>query len=516
MMEQVERLKRIAELLYDGREHVAGGKGEVREAERIRGIIEEELGVEAELLSTPVSSWRLKSVSVEPKPAFTAVAPYVESWDVEAPVHHIEGDPSDYRAWRRFPEGRIAVAIPPGNPDDLKYAALHAWEAGAVGLIVGSPVERKIVSTGAWGYSYTSGAPTPIPVVVVDVDSARRIAWEGRARLSVEAETVDSTGYTIRARIGGRGLVAVGSHYDRWYGGFQDNMLGIAQSILAAEALSSRGYGVELLSFTAEEHGAPGYAGWYWAWGSRWYTRQLVEAGLTGEYLVYINYDIAGSRPLVVSGSPQYAGRVHEHLGTLGVPALKRMVECPECDSMSFASAGIPTISIHSLWNEKVRGFYHTPMDTPENADYQAAAAAVEASVRAVAEGPRWRDLEDLLGNLLGEGPLLARNIYYTLVAEAHRRGWSQIYRWMRQRFLKPLLIGDYRYDMGEDLEAYYFPEVYAIRRVREKNPHTVIIPGEERILYQPKPPGGFKEQVHYTLLDLWSRFREELECLEK
>lgn len=516
MQEYVMELKRLTEELYTGEEHVAGNMNEAREAERIRGIIESYLNADTTLVPTPMISWRLKAVEVWPKPNFVTVAPYVESSDVEAPTHHIDGDPSDYRAWKSFPEGRIAVTIPPGNPDDLKYVALHAWESGAKGVIVGSRVPRKIVSTGSWGYSYVAGAPTPIPIVVVDVESAKKISWEGKARIHVEARTVPTTGYTVRSRIHGDKLVAVGAHYDRWYCGFQDDILGIAQSILAAKLLSEAGYGVDLLVFTAEEHGAPGYAGWYWAWGSRWYVNQLKHAELTDEYTAYLNFDVAGNEPVIVSGSPQYTKQTIQRLKGYGVNVRERGVECPECDSLNFAMAGIPTISIHSLWNERIREFYHTPSDTPEQADLRVATATVLAMVESIKNGPNWNHLVEKLEEVLGDGPVLARNILYILVAEAEKRGWEPVYRWMAQRFLKPVLIGDYRYDYGQDFEAHYFPEIYAAKRVEQNHPYAVIIPGEEKLLYQPRPNSNFMEQVFYTLLDLWARFRDELKWLKK
>ncbi len=509
-------LRKLLEELYNGEEHIAGSSSEYREADRIGGILESHLGGNVEVLDVPMISWSLKAVEVEPRPGYVVVAPYVESSDVEARVYHVERDPSDYKAWRTFPQGKIAVTIPPGNPDDLKYVALQAWEAGAEAVIVGSDRPRKIVSTGSWGYSYTAGAPTPIPVVVVDVASARRIAWEGKARIYVESVVREARGANIRLRLPGNEAVAVGAHYDRWYGGFQDDILGIAQAAVTAELLNRKGYMVDLLVFTAEEHGAPGYAGWYWAWGSRWYARQLQASGLAGEYAAYINYDVAGNRPLAVSGAPQYTHRVLEGLEKAGVSAFERRFECPECDSMSLAQAGIPTVSIHSLWNERVREVYHTPYDTPENADLGAAAAAVKAVVESVVEGPVYSRLEASLEAILGEGPLIARNIHHTLVAMARVHGWDRVYRWMASRFLKPVLIGDYRYDYGQDFEAVYFPEVYSIKRMREAMPHSVIIPGEERLLYQLKPPGRLEDQVLYTLLDLWGRFREELEWLER
>ncbi len=503
----------LANRIYNGREHVAGHR-DWREADRIRGILEDYLGEDLELVETPLVSWRLKGVEVSPKPSFVSVAPYVLDADVEARTFMVEGDPSDYRSWRGVPEGSIAVVIPPVNPDDLKYAVLHAWESGARGVIVGSRVPRKIVATGSWGYSYTAGAPTPIPVVVVDEESAKRALWEGRARIQVSAVLREEKGAAIRAVSGGPGRVAFTSHYDRWYTGFQDNILGIAQAAVAYKRLREK-RGVELLVFTGEEHGAPGPAGWYWAWGSRWLARQYREAGLEVALELVVNFDVAGTQPLVVSGAPQYTRGLIGSLRALGVEAGERCCDCPECDGFSFHRVGVPSVSIHTLWNDKVRRIYHTPMDTPENADPLAAGAAVEAAVRAALEGPSWAGLEERLEEILSPGPLPARLLLHTVLGEARKRGWPLLYKWLSSSHLRPVLYGDYRYDTGGDIEAVFFPEAAgAVKLLKGAGIHAVIEPGEERLVYQAMPGSRVEEQARETLYELLSRVRWELSCL--
>ena len=503
----------LASRIYDGREHVAG-RGDWREAERIRGILEDYLGESLDLVETPLVSWRLRGVDVWPTPSFVAVAPYVLDADVEARTFMVEGDPSDYRSWRGVPEGSIAVVIPPGNPDDLKYAVLHAWESGAHGVIVGSKVPRKIVATGSWGYSYTAGAPTPIPVVVVDEEAAKRAVWEGRARIHVSATLREEKGATIRAVSGGPGRVALTSHYDRWYTGFQDDILGIAQAAVAYKTLGES-RSVELLVFTGEEHGAPGPAGWYWAWGSRWLARQYRESGLAGSLELVVNFDVAGTQPLVVSGAPQYTRGLLESLKALGVEAVERCCDCPECDGFSFHRAGVPSVSIHTLWNDKVRAIYHTPMDTPEKGDPLAAGAAVEAAVRTASGGPSWASLEERLVEILYPGPLPARLLLHTVLGEARRRGWPLLYKWLSSNHLRPVLYGDYRYDTGGDIEAVFFPEAAgAVKLQAGAEIHAVIEPGAERLIYQAMPGSRIGEQARETLYGLLSRVRWELSCL--
>ncbi len=504
----------LATELYNGREHIAGSRGEYREAERIRGVLESYLNENVELVKTPVTSWRLRDLDVYPKPVFASIAPYVPSGDVEARTYMVEGDPSNYRVWRSLPEGSIAVVIPPGNPDDLKYVALHAWEMGALGVIVGSRVPRKIVTTGSWGYSYVAGAPLPIPIVIVDLDTAKKAVWEGRARILVGSSIVESKGYTLRVQSGGPPRIVFTSHYDRWYSGFQDNILGIAQATVSYKRIRSL-TGSGIIVFTAEEHGAPGVPGWYWSWGSRWLSRQYLESGLEDSIKLMVNYDVAGSGRILVSGAPQYAGIIVGGLESLGVSVGERCCECPECDSMSFHRIGVPSISVHTLWNETIRSIYHTPLDTPERADPRVAGLTVEAVTRSVLRDPRWGLLEEKLIEVLGNGPLLARRILEMIVRVGRSKGWERLYRWLSRNHLKPVLYGDYRYDYGEDIEAVYFPEVASMKVLEKSNqPHTIMIPGEERILYQLKPNGRVEEQFRMRILELYSRVMEDLKCL--
>ncbi|MEB3859974.1 MAG: M28 family peptidase, partial [Desulfurococcales archaeon] len=452
-----EALRSLVSRLYTGEQHIAGDRGERGEAERIAGVLEEALGSTVDLVETPTLSWRPGPVEVHPEPPFSAALPYTLDSDVEARAYPVQGDASHPVAWRRFPEGRIAVASEPPDPDDIEAVALLASESGASALLVESPLPRIIVTKGAWGYSHSSGAPTPIPVIVVPRGYYSMLGPGREVSVKTSASLEESVSYTLSLDIGGREpQVVVGAHFDRWFTGFQDDILGVAQAAVAASILSDLGYSVRLLVFSSEEHGAPGPAGWYWAWGSRFYAGQLVSSGLNCSFRVYVNFDVAGSGKLLISGSPQY----------VGLSGFKeRCCECPECDSFQLASAGVPTISIHSLWTEEIKELYHTPRDTPEAHDPGQAVAAVMESVRLVREGPRWEAFSARLASWLGRGPLLARRAYYVLEALSRRVGWETLYCEAARRFLKAVHYGSYRLE-DSHLEAQWFPEVVAYKRL--------------------------------------------------
>jgi len=468
---------RLWRMLGGGSGHCVAGGGCW---ETVRGFIEEVAGVTVETVEVPVESWR-SSATLEPGAEWSVAPPMQAGVSVEGRVALLRGDPSEPASWRGGVfEGRVVVARFPESPDDLKAAALLAADSGAAALLLESRVPRVIVGSGFWGYSFHAGSPMPLPVVVVPEGYSRVAAGAGSVAVSVEGGVSEGRDYVLLAFDGEPGPI-YGAHHDSWFHGFSDNVLGVAQAVAAFREAASRGRGAGLAVFPAEEHGAPGAASWYWAWGSRYYARLLEASEQSG--VVYVNFDVAGAGGcLAVSGSPQLVD------AALSLGVRLRPWECPECDSMSLASIGVPTVSLHSLWCEGVRRVYHTPLDTPDAVPPEAASLAVEAGLRASLGGARWASFRRMLESVLGGGPLLARQLLYQALSAASRAGWPALYRELARRFLKPVHIGSYRYDSG-DLEALWFPSVEAYRRILRgleegRPPLEVWVSGEERLLY--------------------------------
>jgi Iap family predicted aminopeptidase len=488
---------------------VAGTRSEKEMADKVSGLIEEALGARPRRIPVPVASWRLRGAGVEPHAGWLRVQPYSETVDVEGRAEYVPRDPSEPGHWRSYTGSPIAVAEEPPNPDEVKAAALLAWEHGARALVLACRKPRTIVATGVWGYPYWAGSPPPIPILCIDVNSAVRILREGRARVWVDARTVEAQGVTIEADLGGAGpLVVVGAHHDKWEGGFLDDALGVAQAVATARELSRRGVRVRVVSFTAEEQGAPGYAGWYWAWGSRLYFRELDRARLSDEVAVYLNFDLAAG-DLVVSGAPQFTGLLK------GGGFRVRCCECPECDSLQAAVwAGIPTLSMHSLWSDAVRAIYHTPEDAPGNVDWSTAWRAVELAVSAAtASQPSWGSLQAFYRETLGRGPLRARRILYLIEATASRVGWDPVYRKLARVALRAVNWGSYRYSSG-DLEAAWFPEAECLSRIRSGEEFDeAVVAGEERVVCA-GGRRGVEFQAQWILAELEGRVEEALQSL--
>lgn len=494
--ENVERLKALAAELYDRESLLAGSRRERERAERVRGLAEEVVGP-SRLIAVPLLSWELRGAELEPRPASLAVAPYVESASLEAPWVRAEE-----RAAR---EGKIVVAKEPEDPDDVKYLAIEAVRDGAAGLIVESRSSpRAVVTNGHWGFSYDAGFPTPIPVVLVEEGYSSRAG--GRISINIEARVRESHGYIVEAGTLGKtdALTMVGAHHDKWFTGFSDDTVGIAQAMVTAGLLAERGLPARFVSFTAEEHGAPGFASWYWAWGSRLYAAGLSELG-TQEGTVYVNFDMASLDELAFSGSPQYS-----------VPLRERCCECPECDSFSFASEGFQTLSFHSFWEERTRRIYHTPMDLPGESSMETAAKAVELAVRSVTAGPRWSALEGFFRSVLGRAPLEGRAALYSIGSLARRAGWESLYPKLARSFLKAVHFSSPSSE-SHALEALWFPELTAYLKLREVlgrggAPREVWVAGEERLLYAARR--GDEASLEHQLRANLRRLREGVESL--
>ncbi|MCS7106812.1 MAG: M28 family peptidase [Acidilobaceae archaeon] len=491
-----KELEALATTLHDSESVVAGSQREREIVEKVRGLAEEALG-SSRLSSVPLLAWELRGAEMFPKPKSLAIAPYVERASLEAPWVRMEE-----RASR---EGKIVVAREPEDPDDIKYLALEAARDGAVGLIVESPSSpRAIVTTGHWGFSYYVGSPPPIPIVVVEEGYSSRAG--NRISMNIETRTKESRGYIVEAGTLDKAdaLVLVGAHHDKWYSGFNDNTIGLAQAIITAKHLMEKGVASRFVSFTAEEYGAPGYASWYWAWGSRVYAEGLAELEAY-QGTVYVNYDMAAVGELTFSGSPHYS-----------IGSRERCCECPECDSFSFASQGFQTLSLHGLWGEEVKRIYHTPMDLPETSNMESAAEAVELTIRSISTGPRWGIWENFIASVLGKAPLEARVILSSIDSIAKRTGWEHLYPLLARSFLKAVHFGSY-FEESRRLEALWFPEIVAYVRLRAelergRAPSEVWVAGEERLLYA--IGRGNKVSLDHQLKVSLRRLREEVESI--
>ncbi|MCC6061121.1 MAG: hypothetical protein LM578_06305, partial [Desulfurococcaceae archaeon] len=70
-----EDVVRLSKELYNGVEVVAGSFDEIREVERLKGVIESYVEGRVRVVDVPLLSWRLKGLTLDPNPEVLAVAP---------------------------------------------------------------------------------------------------------------------------------------------------------------------------------------------------------------------------------------------------------------------------------------------------------------------------------------------------------------------------------------------------------------------------------------------------------
>jgi len=458
-----------------------GGAG--GDPERVRGAVESLLRASLTVLTVPVEDWRPRTVLLEPGPGGVEAPVYSGSGEVEAPVVRVTGDPYNPRSWR--PGAGIAhVRLEGWDPFQAKRLALHAWEAGYEALIIEAPT-RPAPAPGLWGYSYHAGQEAPIPVVWAPLGRAP----EGRARLLVEARVEPRRGVNLAWGWGENPVLVAAP----WKGA------GWARSVAAAVAatrlLIDSGVDVALALFDAGRHGAPGPAGWHWAWGSRWHAQQLARSGALEGVRAYLSFDLAGGGPLTVSGAPQYEAGATGLLVDAGVPVGYGGWECVFCDGYSLASAGVPGVSLHR-WDPW----------SPGGGD-EGVPEGVAALVGAVLGGADYGVLYDRLEEALSAN-LYARMILETIVRAAAREGWDRVYRVLGARWLRPYYLGDYRLDPPGRPGVCMFPESCVLGMGVEGR-RAVWVPGEERLLYV--PGGRLGVQAASLMGELLWRVREEL-----
>lgn len=383
----------LAERLSSMGEVVSGTAREEGLVEELRGLFEG-AGLEVSIHKVECLSWEERSSRIEVEGGLTATCtamPYTVSSTSHGRLVYVGQWPSGGL------EGCVAlVDMVPEDLDLAKEQCLEAARRGAVACIFIDPYlddgSRRIVVTGAEGYSFGPGSPPPIPCVSVSRRAGaelRRLAGRG-ARVEVEASiSHGSRALIVEGVLEGsvEEEVLVTAHHDHWLAGFTDNCLGVAFLVEAARRLPRNlRRRVRLVSFGAEEQGAPGFSPWYWIHGSRSYVRlrgdsiDLIEAVL--------NVDVLARPPLTIASSDaKLRALLSRAAEALSLPYNVEL-DNPYCDSYSFTMAGLPSATLHTF--DQCTPFYHSDRDLRGQVDagfVGGALKALEASIVALARG---------------------------------------------------------------------------------------------------------------------------------
>ncbi|RLE94309.1 MAG: hypothetical protein DRN04_03965 [Thermoprotei archaeon] len=384
----LNKIKSILKGLLSFGEIIAGSSEEKRVVDFIKNRLEKYVS-EINIQEVPVMNWREKYSIVEGKniKIKSIALPYSLSFDEESTLIHITHIRD--KKWKKACGKIVLVQIPPGDVDFVEDYYAKAVEVGAVGLIAYDSypgVYRRIVVTGVKDYRWGCGEmPPPIPAVMVKKEDGLKLAKrEGeKIRVLVETNVLSSTGYNIEGIIYGHSdeEVLLIAHHDHWLTGAADNCLGVSLLIAAAEQLKNSFLKrtIKLVSFTAEEAGAPCFSSYYWTWGSRYYVNSLESKKALSKIYAVVNVDVLakGDVKLSVSG-PDYMFLAEKLSG------IKAEYDSSYMDSYAFSSKGVPALTLHTL--DEYMQYYHTDKDVPENIDWSTVERGVSIALKILAE----------------------------------------------------------------------------------------------------------------------------------
>lgn len=467
-------LMEIVRSLSIGTDTLAGTIQERRIVKAILGLLEEHVGVRGKTIPIPVASWTDKGARIECNDLEVSalVLPQVLGGEVRERLIHIENIDSLERIDQRVIEDSIVLVEMPKDFDEVQSGYMYAVEKGAAAIIFYDPFpgrRRRIVVTGRWDYSLRAPAIPPIPALHVDRRTGLWLAKNcvgQHVYLEARVDLSFSTGYIVEALIeprrsgkrSGYWEVMVTCHHDYWLTGANDNLAGVAAAILLAQRYKKEVEGAGVLrfvSFTAEEFGDPILPSWYWAYGSRWYSRLLHEANVLEDIVALLNIDVAAvSNPLIYA-TPELRTLLREEgLKVVGY-------DHSYTDSYSFAEYGLPRATAMNL--EEWAPLYHTDMDTPDKLDFEGLLRINKAYMkvlRVVAEkGFEALDYREYALTVLDKaekgGPLLLSKAY-KLAIETDKalkrndyRALAKAYRRLSSMGLRAVFDGDYRFSEG-------------------------------------------------------------------
>ncbi|MEM1931416.1 MAG: M28 family peptidase [Sulfolobales archaeon] len=234
--------------------------------------------------------------------------------------------------------------------------------------------KRRIVVNEIPSYSFKTKMVAKRPAVHVPLSVLPKLKRERYVTISVKTFKRLSRGYVIDIITGDRlPKVAVITHHDRWLTGFRDNGVGVLTVLKLAEFLEKSKIPARLISFTAEEFGDPAERSFYWAYGSRVYSKKALNDSSLDLAIVI---DTAYREPLSM-----------DSVGILGLERSLRAVKTSESeigigytDAVSMVDSGIPSVVLHNL--DAIKPVYHSDVDTYPGRSVE---AVVVKLVRAIA-----------------------------------------------------------------------------------------------------------------------------------
>lgn len=470
------------------REVIAGSTAELSVVHVLKGVFEDLGGDDVYLEPIPVMTWVEDECFIEaPGLKIKCLAlPYSLSIDVEARSLHAHYYGNSI-ALIDDPVNKIVIAPYPDEPDDAKYVLLKLAKAGATAVVFYDNYPgrvRRIVICGSKGYSYMHGSPPPIPAAAISKESLLKLAKSingGMLRLYIKTVvTHNSMGYNVVSVYNGslESEVILSAHHDHWFKGYSDDLIGLESLARTALKLKNidRRHTYILISFTAEESGAPGYASWYWSWGSRKYLEgRLVKKDLD-KIVLAVNVDAVFTTPMRASINPFLWSLVKE-LVDLGYVSISGVtVDQPIFDSYSFTAIGVPALTLHTF--NELKPNYHTNLDDgrewPSNL-VEKVVEAIDSLLKIVNSyniNELYRlDVSTFINDLSSDAPVETLILLMKLKELKHFEGKVVVNAFVRE-FTKNFIKASSDHRLGGRTLSSIAPEVYLlselIKEVRE------------------------------------------------
>ncbi len=519
IMDTIRELQQFGEIIT----------GTSEELKIVNYIIERfrDMGIDASKMPVKVMSWQPNeaTIIVGEKTINATLQPYSPSFSVDGRLVYIKNLRHDLE--KINPYESIALIELSTVLDDYELQYHKLIEAGSLAIIFYDPYperKRRLVATGSLNYSFTPGVPLPIPILhVTRNEGLELLRYEGR-RIFIKTRSYisdNATGYNIIATIYGRSdkRIILSAHHDHWLTGVSDNIIGVAMILELARYIiaDEMRHTLQVISFTAEESGALGFAPWYWAHGSRVFVREQEELETLNNIVAVINIDAVARGVLNINATGiEYQALLKSIAAKLGID-YRLGFDHPYYDSFSFSMKGIPAVTLNTL--DSISDIYHTDRDTIEilelNTIKSTFILALETLKRLLKSNNPFKEYGYLtyalkIHNELENTPIQLKIHGYRLL-EATRKALAEnmyeklfnAYKELNKELIKPLFRGKYDEDSG-GFETVLLPHLEVLNdmknirraimllkekrlsealKILEQIPPQRIIPGEEKVI---------------------------------
>ncbi len=325
--------------------------------------------------------------------------------------------------------GKLVLAYWDSSEVWTNHMAYEAKAQGAVGLLVaGIPGGSYYNGEGALGgFDATCDPVLCATFVTISQKAAAQILdllkpgpVTGTMRLDVEVQE-GATGWNTYGVIPGAKhpdqVIVFSAHHDAWFFGAVDDTSGVAAILALAKAIKESGYTPDrtlvFSTHTGEEFGIND-AYYDWLQGA-WWQINYAHTEWQASAVAFMNYEGMGfaGRPLHVNVAQELRTMLTRELGRATTDGLLpygwALAEVYSWNELwTFAAAGVPGFTFHTIGGDYTSNIYHTQLDTIDKVDFDYLRDVVALTARVfvrldnspLAQYDFTRRSQHLLGNL--------------------------------------------------------------------------------------------------------------------